>query len=124
VGMQAVVKAIRDLLPKLEEDLKALSNTASPLQATVWFWSSAPELTNQVIAAIAQQRRFPDPFVREIEERFGDCLDTDYSAGRRNGMSGIVAGKQPNEGERVHRGERAPRCGLDCRPNVRTEPNR
>jgi hypothetical protein len=24
VGMQAVVKAIRDLLPKLEEDLKAL----------------------------------------------------------------------------------------------------
>src|SRR5262249_9628395 len=45
----------------------------------------------------AQQRRFPEPFVREIEERFGDCLDTDYSAGRGNGMSGIVAGKQPNE---------------------------
>src|SRR5215471_4924785 len=55
----------------------------------------------------AQQRRFPEPFVREIEERFGDCLDTDHSAGRGNGMSGIVAGKQPNEAERVHRGERA-----------------
>jgi hypothetical protein len=41
----------------------------------------------------AQQRRFPEPFVREIEERFGDCLDTDHSAGRGNGMSGIVAGK-------------------------------
>jgi hypothetical protein len=27
VGMQAVVKAIRDLLPKLEEDLKALDRT-------------------------------------------------------------------------------------------------
>src|SRR6516164_8001349 len=53
----------------------------------------------------AQQRRFPEPFVREIEERFGDCLDTDHSAGRGNGMSGIVAGKQPNEAERVHRGE-------------------
>jgi hypothetical protein len=60
--------------------------------------------------------RFPEPFVREIEERFGDCLDTDYGAGRGNGMSGIVAGKQPNEAERVDRGERAPRCGLDCRP--------
>ena len=65
--------------------------------------------------------RFPEPFVREIEERFGDCLDTDHSAGRGNGMSGIVAGKQPNEAERVHRGERAPRRGLDCRPNVRAE---
>ena len=52
----------------------------------------------------------------EIEERFGDCLDTDHSAGRGNGMSGIVAGKQPNEAERVHRSERAPRRGLDCRP--------
>ena len=62
-------------------------------------WSSASKLTNQVIAAITQQRRFPEPFVREIEERFGDCLDTDYSAGRCNGMSGIVAGKQPNEAE-------------------------
>jgi len=72
----------------------------------------------------AQQRRFPEPFVREIEERFGDCLDTDHSAGRGNGMSGIVAGKQPNEAERVHRGERAPRRGLDCRPNVRAEPHR
>jgi hypothetical protein len=50
----------------------------------------------------AQQRRFPDPFVREIEKRFGDCLDTDHSAGRGNGMSGIVARKQPNEAERVH----------------------
>src|SRR5262245_36049985 len=49
----------------------------------------------------AQQRRLPEPFVREIEERFGDCLDTDHSAGRDNGMSGIVAGKQPNEAERV-----------------------
>src|SRR6516225_1967953 len=72
----------------------------------------------------AQQRRFPEPFVREIEERFGDCLDTDHSAGRGNGMSGIVAGKQPNEAERIHRGERAPRRGLDCRPNVRAEPHR
>src|SRR5215469_8706961 len=72
----------------------------------------------------AQQRRFPEPLVREIEERFGDCLDTDHSAGRGNGMSGIVAGKQPNEAERVHRGERAPRRGLDCRPNVRAEPHR
>src|SRR5215467_9652946 len=71
----------------------------------------------------AQQRRFPEPFVREIEERFGDCLDTDHSAGRGNGMSGIVAGKQPNEAERIHRGERAPRRGLDCRPNVRAEPS-
>jgi hypothetical protein len=124
VGLQAVVVATRNLLAQLEQDLKALSNTASPLQATVWSWSSAPELTNQVIAAITQQRRFPEPFVREIEERFGDCLDTDYSAGRCNGMSGIVAGKQPNEGERVHRGERAPRCGLDCRPNMRAEPHR
>src|SRR4029450_4053784 len=67
--------------------------------------------------------RFPEPFVREIEERFGDCLDTDYGAGRGNGMSGIVAGKQPNEAERVDRGERAPRCGLDCRPNMRAEPH-
>jgi len=72
----------------------------------------------------AQHRRFPEPFVREIEERFGDYLDTDHSAGRGNGMSGIVAGKQPNEAERVHRGERAPRRGLDCRPNVRAEPHR
>src|SRR5262245_4231437 len=72
----------------------------------------------------AQHRRFPEPFVREIEERFGDCLDTDHSAGRGNGMSGIVAGKQPNEAERVHRGERAPRRGLDCRPKVRAEPRR
>jgi hypothetical protein len=46
VGMQAVVKAIRDLLPKLGEDLKALSNTASPLQATVWFLVKHPR-TNQ-----------------------------------------------------------------------------
>src|SRR5262249_1030278 len=75
-------------------------------------------------ASAAQQRRFPEPFVREIEERFGDCLDTDHSAGRGNGMSGIVAGKQPNEAERVHRGERAPRRGLDCRPNGRAEPHR
>jgi hypothetical protein len=60
----------------------------------------------------------------EIEERFGDCLDTDHSAGSGNGMSGIVAGKQPNETERVHRGERAPRRRLDCRPNVRAEPHR
>jgi hypothetical protein len=29
--------------------------------------------------------------VREIEERFGNCLHTDYSASRRNSMSGIVA---------------------------------
>src|SRR5262245_55913861 len=72
----------------------------------------------------AHQRRFPEPLVREIEERFGNCLDTDHSAGRGNGMSGIVAGKQPNEAERVHRGERAPRRGLDCRPNVRAEPHR
>ena len=72
----------------------------------------------------AQQRRFPESFVREIEERFGDCLDTDHSAGRGNGMSGIVAGKQPNEAERVHRGERAPRRGLDYRPNVRAEAHR
>ena len=62
--------------------------------------------------------------MREIEERFGDCLDTDHSAGRGNGMSSIMAGKQPNEAERVHRGERAPRRGLDCRPNVRAEPHR
>src|SRR5262249_24426373 len=72
----------------------------------------------------AQHRRFPEPFVREIEERFGDCLDTDHNAGRGNGMSGIVAGKQPNEAERVHRGERAPRRGLDCRLKVRAEPHR
>jgi hypothetical protein len=52
--------------------------------------------------------RFPEPLVHEIEERFGDCLDTDHSAGRGNGMSGIVAGKKPNQGECVHRGERAP----------------
>ena len=65
----------------------------------------------------AQQRRFPESFVREIEERFSDCFDTDHSAGRGNGMSGIVAGKQPNEAERVYRGERAPRRGLDGRPN-------
>ena len=71
-----------------------------------------------------RQRRFPEPFVREIEERFGDCLDSDHSAGRGNGMSGIVAGKQPNEAERVHRSERAPRRGLDCRPKVRAEPHR
>jgi hypothetical protein len=74
--------------------------------------------------AITQQRRFPESFVREIEERFGNCLDTDYSASRRNGMSGIVAGKEPNDAERVHRRERAPRCGLDCRPNMRAEPTR
>jgi hypothetical protein len=30
VGMQAVVKAIRDLLPKLEEDLKALGESLHP----------------------------------------------------------------------------------------------
>ena len=47
----------------------------------------------------------------EIEERFGDCLDTDHGAGRGNGMSGIVAGKQPNEAERVHRGERGAAFG-------------
>src|SRR5262245_35047734 len=35
----------------------------------------------------AHQRRFPEPFVREIEERFGDCFHTDHSAGRGNGMS-------------------------------------
>src|SRR6516162_10968112 len=29
--------------------------------------------------------RFPEPLVCEIEERFGDCLDTDHSAGRGNG---------------------------------------
>jgi hypothetical protein len=38
-------------------------------------------------AAITQQLRFPESFVREIKERFGDCLDTDYSAGRGNGVA-------------------------------------
>jgi len=114
----------------VREDLAIVTPIANavehcePVAGNCVFLVKRPELTKQVIAAITQQRRFPDPFVHEIEERFGDCLDTDYSAGRRNGMSGILAGKQPNEGERVHRGERAPRCGLDCRPNVRTERNR
>jgi len=67
--------------------------------------------------------RFPEPLVCEIEERFSDCFDTDHSAGRGNGMGGIVAGKQPNQGECVYCGERAPRCGLDCRSNVRAEPH-
>src|SRR6516165_12068612 len=65
--------------------------------------------------------RFPEPLVCEIEERFSDCLDTDHSAGRSNGVSGIVVGEKPNQGECVHRRERAPRCGLDCRPNVRAQ---
>src|SRR5215813_9245084 len=67
--------------------------------------------------------RFPEPLVCEIKERFGDCLDTDHSAGSGNGMSSIVAGKQPNQGKCVDRGERAPRCRLDCGSNVRAEPH-
>jgi hypothetical protein len=31
--------------------------------------------------------------VCEIEKRFSDCLDTDHSAGRSNGMSGMLVGK-------------------------------
>jgi hypothetical protein len=35
MGMQAVVEAIRDLLPKLEEDLKALDSTPTPKSSSV-----------------------------------------------------------------------------------------
>jgi hypothetical protein len=66
--------------------------------------------------------RFPEPLVCEIEERFSNCFDTDHSAGRSNGVSGIVVGEKPNQAECVHRRERAPGCGLDCRPNMRAQP--
>jgi hypothetical protein len=36
---------------------------------------------------------YPEPLVCEIEERFSDCFDTDHSAGRGNGVGGIVGAK-------------------------------
>jgi hypothetical protein len=46
-----------------------------------------------IYAPRGERWRFPEPLVCKIEERFSDCLDTDHSAGRSNGMSGIVVGK-------------------------------